>query len=223
VVLPDVRGYGRSICVDPARHTWAQYADDVMSLLDHLGLDRAVLGGAGLGATISLRCAVRDPDRVAGLCLISVEDIEDEVAKRAEIAFMDAFAERMRTQGIAAAWEPVLPDLSPVIGAMVREAMHDADPQSLAAAAMIGRDRAFSGLEELLSIDAPTLIFAGDDWRHPATLARALATKLPAGRLGRAAMSTTLATTEDFARQFAPEISAFLRTSCNQPPTSRGR
>lgn len=213
VVLPDVRGYGRSICVDPARHTWAQYADDVIALLDHLELDRAVLGGAGLGATVSLRGAVSHPDRVTGLCLISLEDIEDDAAKLAEIAFMDAFAERMRTQGIAAAWEPILPELSPVIGAMVREAMHDADPQSLAAAAMIGRDRAFSGVEELLSIDAPTLIFAGDDWRHPATLARALATQLPAGQLGQAAMSTDLATTDDFARRFAPEISAFLRMS----------
>src|SRR5688572_6626762 len=26
VVLPDIRGYGRSVCADPTRHTWAQYA-----------------------------------------------------------------------------------------------------------------------------------------------------------------------------------------------------
>ena len=34
VVLPDVRGYGRSICTDPGRHTWNNYADDVTALLD---------------------------------------------------------------------------------------------------------------------------------------------------------------------------------------------
>jgi pimeloyl-ACP methyl ester carboxylesterase len=38
VVLPDVRGYGRSVCPDPGRHTWARYADDVAALLDHLGV-----------------------------------------------------------------------------------------------------------------------------------------------------------------------------------------
>ena len=35
VILPDVRGYGKSVCRDPERHTWRQYADDVASLLDH--------------------------------------------------------------------------------------------------------------------------------------------------------------------------------------------
>src|SRR5690242_4475103 len=119
VVLPDVRGYGRSRCAAPARHTWAQYADDVIALLDHLAVARAFVGGAGLGATISLRAAVGHPDRVAGLVLISVEDIEDDAGKAAEIAFMDAFAERVRTGGIEAGWAPILGDLSPIIGAMV--------------------------------------------------------------------------------------------------------
>ncbi|MFP1628481.1 alpha/beta fold hydrolase [Streptomyces sp. 5K101] len=45
VVLPDVRGYGRSVCVGPARHTWSQYVDDVGALMDHLGLRRAALKG----------------------------------------------------------------------------------------------------------------------------------------------------------------------------------
>ena|SRR5688572_3006359 len=221
VVLPDVRGYGRSVCVDPARHTWSQYAEDVVSLLDHLRVPRAVVAGAGLGATVGLRCAVAYPERIAGLCLIGVEDIEDDAGKLAEIAFMDAFADRMRTQGVSAAWEPILGDLSPVIGAMVREAMFDADPRSLVAAAAIGHDRAFPDVDELLTIQAPVLIFAGDDWRHPTALAQQLARRLPDGRLGTAAMSGTLQTTADFARAFAPEIAAFLRTLA--VPASAGR
>ncbi|QRK90304.1 alpha/beta hydrolase [Saccharopolyspora erythraea] len=102
VVVPDVRGYGRSVCADPARHTWARYADDVVDLLDHIGVDRAVVGGTGLGATVAMRTAAAHADRVAGTVLISVEDIEDDEAKRAETAFMDAFAERVRTEGIEA-------------------------------------------------------------------------------------------------------------------------
>ncbi|HEU4407774.1 MAG TPA: alpha/beta hydrolase [Polyangiaceae bacterium] len=211
VVLPDVRGYGRSVCADEARHTWAQYADDVVSLLDRLRASRAVVGGAGLGATVALRTAMAYPGRVSGLVLISVEDIEDDAAKAAELAFMAAFAERMRTRGVEAAWAPILADLSPVIGAMVREAMPDANPASLAAAAAIGRDRAFRHVDELLGIQAPTLVFAGADWRHPVALAKALAERLPRGRMARASMSDDLRSTEDFARAFAPEIEAFLR------------
>jgi 3-oxoadipate enol-lactonase len=211
VILPDVRGYGRSRCSDPKRHTWQQYANDVVSLLDHVKMRAAVIGGAGLGTTISLRTAAAYPERIAGLILISVEDIEDDEGKLAEVTFMDAFAERVRTRGVEAGWEPILPDLSPIVGTMVREAMQDADPASLAAAAAIGRDRAFRSVDELLVVEAPTLLFAGADWRHPAALARRLAQQLPRGRLGKASMSEDLRTTPDFARAFAPEISAFIR------------
>ena len=76
IVLPDIRGYGRSVCADPARHTWKQYAADVVSLLDCVGADRGVLVGAGIGATIALRAAIAHPDRVAAMALISVEDRE---------------------------------------------------------------------------------------------------------------------------------------------------
>ena len=81
VILPDVRGYGLFVCNDLSRHTWQQYSDDVAALLDHLGYAQVVLGGAGLGATISLRTALAHADRVIALVLISVEDIGDDAAK----------------------------------------------------------------------------------------------------------------------------------------------
>ncbi|MFF8036167.1 alpha/beta fold hydrolase [Streptomyces sp. NPDC016626] len=71
VVLPDIRGYGRSVCTDPDRHTWAQYAEDVGTLLDHLGLRRAALGGTGLGGTITLRAAAAHPERIRAAVVIA--------------------------------------------------------------------------------------------------------------------------------------------------------
>lgn len=210
VVLPDVRGYGRSICADSARHTWAQYADDVISLLNHIGAGRVIVGGAGLGATIALRTAIARPDRVRALVLISVEDIEDDAKKAAEVAFMDAFAERVRSAGIDAAWAPILPDLAPVISALVRDAIQRSHPASIAAAAAIGHDRSFKSVDELAVINVPTLIFAGMDERHPAALAQQLARLLPCGRLATAALSENLRSAEDFARAFAPAIREFL-------------
>jgi 3-oxoadipate enol-lactonase len=210
VVLPDVRGYGRSVCADPARHTWAQYVDDVIALLDHLGVRRAVVGGAGIGTIITLRAALAHPGRVGALVLISVEDIEDDEKKEAEIAFLDAFAARVRAEGIEAAWEPILENLAPIIGAMVRDAIPRSDPASIAAAAAIGRDRSFRTVGELAAVTAPTLIIPGIDERHPTALAEELARVLPRGHLAPVTLSADLHTADDFARAFAPTIRDFL-------------
>jgi pimeloyl-ACP methyl ester carboxylesterase len=212
VVLPDIRGYGRSVCADPTRHTWSQYTADVFALLDHLGVQRAIIGGAGLGTTITLRTALADPDRIRAAVLISVEDIEDDERKAAEIAFLDAFAARVREEGIEAAWAPILPNLAPIIGAMVRDAIPRSDPASIAAAAAIGHDRSFRSVDELAGITAPTLVIPGIDERHPTALAEHVARILPNGRLAPVTLSADLQTSDDFAQAFAPIMRDFVAT-----------
>ncbi|WP_249645653.1 alpha/beta fold hydrolase [Nocardia sputi] len=211
VVLPDLRCYGRSVCADPARHTWAQYTDDVMRLLDHLGLPGAALGGAGLGSTITLRVAAAHPVLVRAAVLIEdIEDIEDDAAKEAEIRFLDAFAARVAAEGIEAGWEPILAGFPPVVGAMVRDAIPRSDPASIVAAAAIGRDRSFRDVAELAAITAPTLVFPGTDARHPTALAEEVARILPRGRLAPQTISGDLHTAEDLARVTSPAIREFL-------------
>ena len=93
-MLPNIRGCGP---FNLHRHTASyQNSEDEIALLDHLNFDCAVIGGAGLGATISLRTAVAYPRRVNVPVLIGAEDIEDNVAKQAEIVFMEAFASWVR-------------------------------------------------------------------------------------------------------------------------------
>ena len=212
VLLPDIRGYGRSVCTDPTAHTWSQYAQDIVTLLDHQGIPSAVVGGAGIGGTIALRAALEHPDRVRAVVVISLEDIEDEAAKAAEIRFMDEFAERVQSSGIEAAWEPILPTLPPVISSMVKDAIPRSTPASIAAAAAIGRDRAFGSPAELARIAVPALLFAGIDWRHPAAIAEEAVRCMPHARLGKISMSAELTNDQDFADAFAPEIRKFLLT-----------
>jgi pimeloyl-ACP methyl ester carboxylesterase len=70
VVLLDLLGHGRS---DKPRHAGPHrmdlYADQVLRLLDELGVDQAALGGASLGTNVSLLTAARAPERVRGLVL----------------------------------------------------------------------------------------------------------------------------------------------------------
>ncbi|WP_028920856.1 alpha/beta fold hydrolase [Pseudonocardia acaciae] len=210
VVLPDLRGYGRSVCPDPTLHTWARYTDDVVRLLGHLGVPGAAIGGTGLGATITLRVAAAHPGLVRAAVLIALEDIEDDTAKEAEIRFMDDFAARVAAEGINAGWEPILADFPPVVGAMVRDAIPRSDPASIVAAAAIGRDRSFREVAELAAITAPTLVFPGDDARHPTALAEQVARTLPHGRLAPTTTWADLHTADDLARVVAPAIREFL-------------
>jgi 3-oxoadipate enol-lactonase len=219
VVLPDIRGYGGSVCADPACHTWQQYTDDVIALLDELGVDRAVLGGTGLGSTVTLRTCLTHPDRVQAAVLISVEDIENDQDKQAETEFLDAFAERVRTDGIEAAWAPILEMFPPVIAAMVRDAIPRSDPASVAAAAAIGHDRAFHDIDELAGTTVPTLIIPGTDARHPTRLGETLARLLPRGRLAPVTISPELHTADDLATAVAPAIRDFLNSSGQYPTT----
>ncbi|WP_069159657.1 alpha/beta fold hydrolase [Nocardia altamirensis] len=210
VILPDVRGYGRSVCRDPQRHTWRRYAEDVKDLADHLGLSSITLGGAGLGSTITARAAIAFPELVSAAILMGVEDIQDDAAVDAEVAFLDAFAERVATDGIEAAWAPILAAMPPVVGAMVRDAIPRSDQASIAAAAAIGRDRSFRDVAELAEIAAPTLIFAGTDPRHPTALAERVAATIPHATLATATVSDELHSPEELAETFAPEIRKFL-------------
>lgn len=210
VLLPDVRGFGRSVCRDPGRHRWAQYSADVVSLLDAFEIDKAVIGGAGMGGTVALRVGLEHADRCLALIAISMEDIEDDAAKEEEIRFMDDFAERVRTRGIEAGWAPILPTLAPVIESMVADAIPRSDPASIAAAAAIGRDRSFASVKDLAGISAPTLVFAGMDYRHPKALAEAAVRTLPRGYLAQAAMTADIVDAVGFAKAFAPPIADFL-------------
>jgi hypothetical protein len=54
VVAPDLLGFGASDAPDSMyRYTMLGYADLVAGLLDHLGLDRVVLGGLSMGGYVA--------------------------------------------------------------------------------------------------------------------------------------------------------------------------
>ncbi len=69
VICPDNRGVGGS------RHgslfTLARAADDIITVLDHLGFPVASLFGASMGGAICLETAIRHDDRIARLAVAS--------------------------------------------------------------------------------------------------------------------------------------------------------
>ena len=81
VVMPDLRGHGESAKPhDPQAWPRDVLADDVLALVDHLGLDGYDLGGYSLGARTVVRMLVRgaSPGRavIAGMGLSGMTDTE---------------------------------------------------------------------------------------------------------------------------------------------------
>lgn len=69
LIALDLRGRGASSPVGPPFGIGV-HADDVLALLDRLGLRRPVVAGHSLGAYIACRLAARHPERVASLVLV---------------------------------------------------------------------------------------------------------------------------------------------------------
>ncbi|QAY72040.1 alpha/beta hydrolase [Agromyces protaetiae] len=88
VIVPHLRGYGTTRFLDdgaPRNGQQAALALDALSLLDALGVDRAVVGGFDWGARTAAIVAALHPERVAGLVSVSGYLIGSRAANRAPL------------------------------------------------------------------------------------------------------------------------------------------
>lgn len=84
----DERGHGESPVDGP--FTYWDSADDALALLDELGITSAVFAGMSQGGFLSLRAALRAPERVRGLILIDTQSgVEDPEALPLYVAMND--------------------------------------------------------------------------------------------------------------------------------------
>ena len=101
VVAMDQRGFGRSSSVPPTFDLWG-LCDDAATVLDALGLRRAIVVGHSMGGAVALGLAISRPEilseHVAGLVLInsSARGPADRALTRARAAALDwAVVERL--------------------------------------------------------------------------------------------------------------------------------
>ena len=76
LILPDLRGFGKSTTVE-SPYTLSDMADDLAGLLDYLGVEKTALAGHSMGGYISLAFAKKYPQRVSGLGLIASQAAAD--------------------------------------------------------------------------------------------------------------------------------------------------
>jgi pimeloyl-ACP methyl ester carboxylesterase len=71
VITWDERAHGGTR--SPGAFSYWDSARDLLALLDHLGIERAVLGGMSQGGFLSLRATLLAPERARGLILIDTQ------------------------------------------------------------------------------------------------------------------------------------------------------
>lgn len=82
LILPDLRGFGRSEAPE-APYTLEDMARDIAALLDHWGIKRSALAGHSMGGYVALAFARLYPDRVTGLALVASQAAADTPERRA--------------------------------------------------------------------------------------------------------------------------------------------
>jgi pimeloyl-ACP methyl ester carboxylesterase len=69
LIAPDLRGRGESVAV-AGPFSIDQHVEDMVAVLDHLGLDTVTVCGMSMGGFVGVELAAAHPDRVASLFLI---------------------------------------------------------------------------------------------------------------------------------------------------------
>jgi 3-oxoadipate enol-lactonase len=179
--------------------TWDMMADDIVGLMDGLGIDRADIGGGATGSAISLRCAARHPDRIRSVFGVNING--GSVCTSFLMMHLVQSMEIAERQGIAAVlaafdpedrYGPFVPPQALVDGPY-RSRLLAMEPSDFAqvmrdtiAALFDGQFVSIGMTEQLLgSIHVPALIMHGPgDDMHPRAVAERVASLIAGSRWG---------------------------------------
>jgi pimeloyl-ACP methyl ester carboxylesterase len=194
VVSYDARGHGRSTAApEPGAYGYDRLARDLEAVLNALGLERAILAGASMGAHTALRFALRHPERVAALGLITPSYDPDLPLGASALAAWDALADGLReggVEGFVAAYDfSALPgEWRDTVERVVRQRLAGHEhPEAVAdALEVVPSSRPFESIAELTSIGVPAVVVASRDEAdpgHPLAVGERYAQVIPHARL----------------------------------------
>ena len=183
VLAYDLYGHGQSVA-PPATPSLSLFSRQLAGLLDHCGIDRAVIAGFSLGGMIARRFAQDDPDRAQALIILHsphkrTEAAQDAILKRVEQArelgpdsTVEAALERWFTNDFRAANPKMMQTVRGWVTANQKPIYHT-----------IYRVLA-TGIDEIVApdpaISCPALVITGDeDYGNGPEMTHAIAAEIP--------------------------------------------
>lgn len=194
MIAYDARGHGESSpAPEPVAYGYELLAGDLEAVLEDLGIERAVLAGASMGAHTALRLALTRPERVAGLVLIT-PSFDPTLPRGAEnLSGWDALADGLREEGVEGfvaaydldgvpeAWRGTLEKVL-----RQRLAAHEHPDAVADALEVVPRSRPFEQLAELEALAIPVVVLGSRDEAdpgHPLSVAELYTETIPGARL----------------------------------------
>lgn len=184
-IAPDFRGVGGSGAPPAADgYSLARYADDLVAVLDAVGVRDAVLCGLSMGGYVIFELLRRHPERIRALILVDTKTVPDSAEAKRERDELSAVVER---QGAEVLVERLLPRLlapatqttQPEVVGQVREMARRWSVPALVGALRTLRDRPDSS-DTLRGVRVPTLVLVGhEDAIAPPAAALAMAKLVP--------------------------------------------
>lgn len=211
VVLLDLLGHGKSDKpTDPREHRIDFCAEQALACLDHLGIDRALVGGVSLGAVVALQAAAIAPDRILGLFLEM--PVMEWSTTFAAMMFVPTIAAVDFARPIVSAWSGFLGRLPRPRTFWMASVMNlIATPPEVITAVLHGVlvGPVVPPRRVRRQLAMPTLVIGhGGDRLHSLQDAEALAAEMPDAQLIKARSLVEFRRSPD---RLWPEIASFLR------------
>src|SRR5579872_542650 len=108
VIAVEMQGHGRTADIE-REFSDENLADDVAGLLDSLRIPRADLIGYSMGGGVAMQCAIRHPDRVRKVVVISSTFRRDGMVKEAIDLFPKLSAEAFKGSPIETEYKKLSP------------------------------------------------------------------------------------------------------------------
>ncbi|XID95871.1 alpha/beta fold hydrolase [Paenibacillaceae bacterium WGS1546] len=185
----DFRGHGETRRFgSPDKFGFAAFTHDLLALLDHLGIARAVVGGISMGAGAALHFALHYPERVSGLVLSRVA-WQDEPQPESSRSVYELVARLIRECGaeegrrrfletdVYARMAEAYPDAA---ASLARQFEYPYAEETWPKLEAIPADAPNFDRREWATIQVPTLVLANRlDPLHPFAYGELLASRIP--------------------------------------------
>lgn len=183
----DLQGHGGS-AKPPGPYRLADFVAQLLHLTEGLGAARFDLVGFSMGALVAQGVALAAPERVGRLVLLNGVFDRSAEERAAVLARVQDVTEGSYAESVETALErwftPAFHSRHPEVVEQVRAHMSGNDLAAYAAAYEVFATADAELAPQVGRIAAPTLVATGsDDRRSTAAMARALAARLPRGRL----------------------------------------